>query len=362
MNQGIGSIELLAAELTRRKEAKHDYRVPTQKITFDHDQVIEGDRSDSRRNTLKMSFSDDVAPQVVNRRAQTQLAAYLHTPMPYVEMLLEKQPDILAEHLTARIRREDDTRLVRTLDGSARAFLSNRYRMIDNDEIMEAALPALLKIGGLDVMSSAVTDDHMYLQVVTKRLTFEVKKGDVVQAGIVLSNSEVGQGSVKIEPFFYRLVCTNGMISAEQSMKRYHVGRAGQELETAYETFRDDTRRQDDRAFMMKVRDAIGASFVEKNFTRLLQPMLEATERRIEAPIEKVVERVTKQYQLGDTRRSSILEALARGGDLSQWGLANAITAQANSEKDYEKVVDLERAGGEIIALEPSQWKALAAA
>lgn len=38
----------------------------------------------------------------------------------------------------------------------------------------------------------------MYIKVVTPRLSFEVKKGDIVQGGIVLSNSEVGEGAVKI--------------------------------------------------------------------------------------------------------------------------------------------------------------------
>ena len=34
--------------------------------------------------------------------------------------------------------------MVRTLDGKARAFLSDRYHRIDNEQIAEAVLPVLL--------------------------------------------------------------------------------------------------------------------------------------------------------------------------------------------------------------------------
>ena len=36
--------------------------------------------------------------------------------------------------------------------------------------------------------------------------------GDIVQAGVVISNSETGLGAVCIQPLIYRLVCSNGMV------------------------------------------------------------------------------------------------------------------------------------------------------
>ena len=50
------------------------------------------------------------------------------------------------------------------------------------------------------------------MKVVNKKLKAEVAVGDAVQAGFVISNSEVGLGSVKIEPLIYRLVCKNGLV------------------------------------------------------------------------------------------------------------------------------------------------------
>jgi len=49
------------------------------------------------------------------------------------------------------------------------------------------------------------------------------------------------------------------------------------------------------------------------------------------------------------------------GGDLSKWGLANAVTSLANEAEDYDRVVELERIGGKIVDLTPTEFKVLAA-
>src|SRR6185369_9125843 len=101
---------------------------------------------------------------------------------------------------------------VRTFDNQVRAFLSDSYRPLDNFDLAEAVLPKLAGLG-CRVESCEVTESRFYLKAVTERISGEVKKGDVVQAGLVVSNSEVGQGALRIEELDFRLVCLNGMIS-----------------------------------------------------------------------------------------------------------------------------------------------------
>ncbi len=55
------------------------------------------------------------------------------------------------------------------------------------------------------------------------------------------------------------------------------------------------------------------------------------------------------------------MQHLIRGGDLSAWGLANAITRTAEDAADYDRATELEVAGGRVIELGPADWKALAA-
>jgi hypothetical protein len=58
---------------------------------------------------------------------------------------------------------------------------------------------------------------------------------------------------------------------------------------------------------------------------------------------------------------SSVLRHLIRGGDLSAWGLANAVTRTAEDVADYDRATELEAAGGRVIELSPSDWRVLAA-
>lgn len=50
--------------------------------------------------------------------------------------------------------------------------------------------------------------------------------GDIVQTGVVVSNSEVRQGTLSVEPLLYRLVFRNGLIALDRSLRKTHVGRA----------------------------------------------------------------------------------------------------------------------------------------
>jgi hypothetical protein len=58
--------------------------------------------------------------------------------------------------------------------------------------------------------------------------------------------------------------------------------------------------------------------------------------------------------------KSSVLRHRLRGGDLSAWGLANAVTRTAEDASDYGRATELEAAGGRVIELPPSDWRALA--
>jgi hypothetical protein len=192
----------------------------------------------------------------------------------------------------------------------------------------------------------------------------EVKQGDVVQAGVVISNSEIGQGSLRVEALDFRLVCTNGIIR-EAAIRKAHLGRGARGLdaiEDAREYFRTETRAADDRAFFLKVQDATAALFDAVRFNKRLDQNREAGERTIDGPPEKVVEVTARRFGLNDGERSSILTHLIRGRDMSSWGLANAITRAAQDVEGYDRATELESLGGTVIELAPSEWKVIATA
>ena len=75
----------------------------------------------------------------------------------------------------------------------------------------------------------------------------------------------------------------------------------------------------------------------------------------------EAIEVVTKQLLLNQSESDSILNHLIQGGDTSVWGVANAVTRLAHDVDDYDRSVELERAGHDVISLKPSQWRELGA-
>jgi hypothetical protein len=249
--------------------------------------------------------------------------------------------------------------MIRTLDGNARAFLTERFRPLDHYDLSETIIPTLTQ-NGCRIESAELTERRLYIKAVTERLTLEVKKGDVVQAGIVVSNSEIGCGSVRVEPMVFRLVCLNGMIANDASMRKYHVGRSGEAGDIAEEFFKDSTRRADDRAFWMKVRDVVEGAFKRDVFERILQRMQMATEMEIPADPVKVIEVVAEKYGLQESEQSGVLRHLIKGGDLTQWGLVNAITRASQDVEGYDRATEMERLGGQVLELPKHDWQQIA--
>jgi hypothetical protein len=354
----------LAQEIERQAHDKRDFKAPTTMMQMSV--ITPQDRLDDTPRQVKFQVGD-IFDGSLNSLAHDHLGRWCGIPGPYYDRMLEEKPELLSFNVNAWLQSKErkETRLVRTLDGRARAFLSHRYRTIDHDVVANAALPVLIdeskKLGGVKIMSSEVTERRLYIKVVSERLTYEVKKGDAVQAGISLSNSEVGQGSVKVEPFLYRLVCLNGAVIEDSAVRKFHIGRSSAELGAAEEVFRDETREADDKVFVMKLQDVLRAAFDDESFDQLKGLTIDASTRKIKKPVDDFVEEVVSVYKLNKGHKDSFLRNLIEGADLTQWGVANAVTAIANTANDYETATELERVGGAILAMDAGQWKEIAA-
>ena len=353
MKQGR-TLQELAIEINRQNNAKRDFLVPTSEIMM---------TSGISANELKIEGVDSFH---INENAHRQLGEYCGIPAKYYEKL-RGYPDMLAANVNHWLnidRRSNgpDNRMVRTLGGSIRAFLSDRYRRIDNAQVAETVLPLIGQMDGAVVKSCEVTEDRMYLKVVNPRLTTEVKKGDIVQSGILISNSEVGLGCVVVAPLIYRLVCTNGMIAQDTSANRYrkqHVGRVN-EIDVEYTVLRDETIEAEDKALMMRLQDAVSTAMNEAVFAGVVDKMRSAGEARIEAAtVPKVVERVSTGVGLQQSEQDGILGHLIEGGELSLYGLGNAVTRYAQDVKSYDRSTELEGIGYKVMTLSPARFNAI---
>ena len=339
------SLSELAAELERQQKSKRDFVASTELLGFS--------AADNALNLNQGRF--EITPHT-----HRQVSTHVGIPAKYYDRMRETAPHLLDNNVNHWFRTEPTRRMVRTLDGKARAFLSDRYQRIDNHEIALQVLPVLKDLE-IEPISCEITERRMYIKAVTPKVTGQLKVGDEVQAGVVISNSEIGQGAVQVEPLIYRLVCLNGMVTGK-SLRRNHVGRRADAGDDIYELLADDTRAADDRALLLKVRDVVKASVDQARFTQEVQRFAASQDDKIEGNPVKVVEELANRHALTEGENSSVLTHLIQGGDLSKFGLVNAVTRASQDIEDYDRATEFEQLGGRILDLPKTSWQELATA
>ena len=343
------SLQEMAAEIERQSRLKEDYLVDTQNLQmepFDAGVYLH----------MRDNGAEIVEPLEIGRIAHRQLGTHLKIPAAYYDRMLTSYPELLAQNVNAWFRREPVRRMIRTMGGTARAFLSSRYRRIDNLEVARAVLPILGEMQGVHFESCQITDSRMYLKVVNTRLQAEVTPGDVVQAGIIISNSEVGQGSVSVQPLVYRLVCSNGMVVNDAQTRRNHVGRVNDAAEN-FLLYSDETLAADDRAFLLKLQDTVRAAVDEARFSQVVGLMQSAKEAVMDSKdIPGVVRLASREFHITDDESTGVLQHLIEGKDLTLYGLSNAITRHSQDVESYDRATELESIGYNVLSMPLRQW------
>ena len=342
MKQGK-TLQELGRELQRQRNNRQDFIADTRSLEM---------KTTAYGSTLHLAIDGRTYGYPVSDIAHQQIASRLNISYRYYQKMQAEEPKLLDANVNTWLNKNPERRMIRILDGRVRAFLSDRYRRLDNLELCAAVLPVIQEMKGANIESCEVTPTCMYLKVVNKKLKAEVTVGDVVQAGFVISNSEVGLGSLRVEPLIFRLACKNGMICKDYAQKKYHVGRQVNVSEdSAYELYSDKTLAQDDKAFFMKVKDVVRTAVDETRFMLAVNKMRETTQIPLSHEPVKEVEILADKFQLTENERGDVLRQLFMSGDNSRYGLMNAVTAASKLAKSYDRATDLERIGGEILAM-----------
>ncbi len=348
------SLISLAQELERQMSTKRDLIVPSSMMACHTDE--------DGHCQLMVEAPAGVVKYGITNLARRQLAEKLKIPFAYFERMRTEQPGLLDRNVNTWLQSESERRMLRTLDSQVRAVLSDRYRRLDNYDLAENVLPILQKIEGARFESVELTETRMYIKVVTPCIKYEMAPGDIVQAGIVITNSEVGQGTLSVQPLVFRLICSNGLIGSDRGLRKTHVGRILQSDEEATTLFHDDTLAADDAAFFLKVRDVVEAAVSEANFHQVAQKMQKTLGIKLTGDPVKTIEVLANRYALNEAERAGVLRHLIVDGDLSGYGLVNAVTHYSQDVEDYDRATEFETIGGRLIDLSASEWKGLAEA
>ena len=346
------SINAVISDLEKQQKVKADYIASARDM-----QMMEDGSTFSITHRKTGEVKDYSSTTLLHR----QIGNALKIPAQYYDMMRERKPELLAQNINTWLdERSSDRFMLRTFEYEesqvGRALLSSQYRRIDNILIAEAVLPLFAGNPDYEVVSCEITERKLYFQIVNHRLTKKIRVGDAVQGGVVITNSEVGLGAVNICPFIYRLVCTNGMIVKEMKQKRAHIGaRLGSE-EDGFEMISNETVQAEDWALALKLRDYAKIAVDESRFETVVSRLKKSAEVPLTGDPGDVVKLTSKIYDMSRTEQTGILRHLVEGGDLSKYGLSNAITRTSNDIENYDRAVELEEIGWEVANMQDDMW------
>lgn len=345
------TIQALGEEIFRQSKAKEDYQINTDAMEMKVSNNI------PMLHLIDDAGEDRIAPLAIRATAHSQIGDYLNIPRKYYNRMLTEDADLLAYNVNSWLHRQPEQRILRTMDGQARAFLSSRYRRIDNLDIARITLPIIKEMPEAYYESCQLTEDYMYIKVVNRRLTAEVVPGDIVQAGVIIRNSETGLGAVSVEPLVYRLVCSNGMVVNDARTRRNHIGRVNTS-DDSFLIYSQETLAADDKAFAMKLQDTVRAAVDQAKFARVVDTMREAKDAKLNTQdLPAVVKLASSSFAITEDESKGVLQHLITDADYSLFGLANAITRHSQDVENYDRATKLEEIGYSVLTMSPKLFQ-----
>lgn len=337
-----------AQEIMDRAERKEDFIHSTRDMGMSED-----------GQTLYLNANDGGREFKLQDLAHEQIGAWAGIPRGYYRKCQQDDTELLKTNVEAWFRKYGKPRMVRTLDGHARAFLSDTFLRLDDQPFAEKVLPVVHDYPQHEIVSCAIEPERTYIKFVCKDLQRDVAVGDPVQFGIAFSNSEVGRGYLKGQLLIYRLVCLNGMTSTDDVFNGLHRGARHTRYDTG-EIYQLDTLKADGEATLLKLRDFARHLLTERRIDEVTDKLTGMTQQKIGKPVETVA-KLAKSKGLTEGEQTSVLEHLIKGGDLSLWGLTNAITASAQDDNlTYTRASELEALGGSMLTLNRFEYRQLA--
>ncbi|MET8573003.1 DUF932 domain-containing protein [Streptomyces sp. NPDC004783] len=298
--------------------------------------------------------------------ADEGIADKLRIPLAYLRRMRTGNVPLLDENVNAWLRQEPERRFMlrafrgeggpgRPAEGVARALLSDSYKLMDNFDLLLAALDGVKQSGHpTRVTGCDLTDRRMYVRVESEavavqarellrgyRSPFDGRSGDelpMISAGFVITNSEVGAGAYSITPRAVIQVCRNGLTMSKDVMRAVHLG--GKQDEGII-SWSGQTQRKTLELITSKTTDAVRTFLSREYVEAKLSEMEDAAGKRLAEPT-KTIEHVTKTLSIGAEAKDMILAHFVQGGQMTAGGVMNAVTSAAQTLTDADQAAALE--------------------
>lgn len=278
-------------------------------------QVVEGALEVRNGGELIQRFS-------LSEHATGQMCGKLGIPVAYYRRLPNELKAVVANHDLGRLRESEY--LLRGKDEWIRAFLSAEYVAYNNADIAET-VQELLRAAAVSVKSFVLEETHLFLKITSEDI---VDAGSGLKAGIMVGNSEVGMGSISLEPFLFRKACTNDLVvTQEKSFRHAHIHLTASEVRS-------------------RMAEAISDSFRVAN--SLLDAFLKTRDERIADPVATICE-LAEARKLPLKFADEVASSYALEPEPTRFGVINAFTRAAQKLAPLQRI-EVERFAGTLLS------------
>lgn len=372
-----GSLANCIEELKRQKETKIDFVADVRQL----DIVAEQDSNalrivPAKDATAVREFFTTPNGSPIREQALIQIGERVTPKIPpgFLRELAQRNSTAAASLTTSLMHDggDDKRMLFRFLDGSLRAALSNKYRIMDNYDFAFTALDAIKQNDGA-VIDCFLSDQRFHLTFTSPRLStpaLDKKNGgpntkmrgtlpNGMEIGKVypytrVSNSETGHGGLYVQVGLLEPRCINGMIT-DNIASKVHLG---ERLVSGVIT--EETQSAMAKALMLQCRDHITASLTPVYFERLILKYRAAATDAIENP-SALVNGLIIEGMVPQMLKDQLLKHFLGDYDHTRLGAAQAVSRLSQDVPDAEMACDLESLAG-VLMSNPTKAKELALA
>lgn len=342
IDKGMASAQSVIEQIQSRVITDKVVRSPALSLMYDED----GDRYLRIQGDDTLAIHDHCFDQLVgNAKVGKEF---------YNNMVKEAGGELWGKQVVANAvnevmaHRDKERHLVRAEGGTAKGFLSDRFRRLDCRPIVDSFIGACDNLGMIPLEGIA-SDTKMRLRAVLPYV-FEPIDNEVMIFGAELGNSDYGDGGLVLNLWTMRVWCTN-LATAEKCLRQIHIG--GRLPDNV--RFSDDTYRKDAETTALAVRDVTADAVSPNRIHRILDAVTNAGEHEIKGRdgLDKILARVgldkTELNTIKTVYESEDVQNLPPGNTM--WRLSNAVSWFAKGQNiDADRKIRLQELAGQLVA------------
>ncbi len=394
------SLSELADILSTQKDSRWDAVVPAGSLTMRHGNLVVAGAGAPTEFTPEdiISGADVPAGDLTFKPLDIcdgQIAERLGIPVKYVRRMRETAQQgagggpesdkhrqgldvlwLLDANVNTWLKRDSRNFMLRGFTdpeggtGIARALMSDRYAIVDNLDCLLATLDGVKRSGqDVTVKGCELSERRMTVKLSAPGITHvadtflegyrspfadradgyggeAAQNPKLVEAGLVISNSETGGGAWTIAPRIRVLVCDNGMTIKADQFRQVHLGG---KLEAGQINWSHETQRANVDLIASQTADAV-QSFLTPDYLSGAVERIEAQAGKQVADPQGTIQEVAKTFGFTDEEQASILSDFIAGGQATAGGVMQAVTATAQRVASPDRATEMEDVALDVLA------------